>query len=157
MQIRQLQQEDKEQMLVLMEEFWIKYNRGELLTDELKELAEYKDYQSLMRSELEKYFTWESYVAEENGKLLGFVCARIEDKEYKVLDKLGYIEELFVTETVRGQKIGTQLLEKIISVLKEKGCNVLGIDAYAPNESALKLYRKLGFIDHNVVLMRKVD
>lgn len=155
MEIRALAETDRSQMLMLMQEFWLKYNRGELLTPELKEIEELKDPVNLMQAELEKYFGWHTLVAEEGSQLLGFVAARVKTEEHKVLEKVGYIEELFVTTTARGQKLGSKLMEKIISVLQQQGCTVLGVDAYAMNTAALGLYRKFGFIDKAIVLTRK--
>lgn len=156
MQIRKLEQKDKTQMLALMEEFWMKHHRGELLTGEIKEISELKNPLHQMEIELNQYFNWITFVAEENNELLGFVSARITTEEDLVLDKVGYIEELFVTKKARGQKLGQVLFEKVISELESNGCKVLRTSAFINNTPALSLYRKYGFIDEAIELVKKV-
>lgn len=155
--IRKLNQTDKNQLLILMDEFWMKNQRGELLTGELKEIAALKDPQSQMKIELEQYFDWDTYVADEEGKLLGFVAGRVIIEEDRILDKVGIIEELFVTENARGMKLGIQLMEKILEILAEKNCEVYRTSAYINNTVALSLYRRFGFIDEAIELSRKVQ
>lgn len=154
MLIRKLEQKDKSQMLTLMDEFWMKHHRGELVTGVIKEVAQLKDPPRQMEIELAQYFNWLSFVAEENGELLGFVVGKITIEEDLVLDKVGHLEELFVTEKARGQKLGQQLLERLLQEFEMQGCRVLRTNAYANNTAALSLYRKYGFIDESIELVK---
>jgi diamine N-acetyltransferase len=109
-----------------------------------------------MKIELDQYFDWVTFVAEENDQLLGFVSGRVYMEDDRILDKVGYIEELFVTEKARGRKLGLSLMEKILAVLADEGCTVYRTSAYSNNPAALSLYRKLGFLDEAIELARKV-
>lgn len=155
MKFRKLEQKDKEQMLILMEEFWMKNQRDELLSGELKEIAELKNPAAQMKIELEEYFLWHTYILEDEENIVGFVVGKISNENDRVLDKIGNVEELFVTEKARGQKLGQQLMEKILTVFKDEGCKVIRTSAYANNTAALSLYRKFGFIDESIELSRK--
>lgn len=156
MVIRELNKNDVTQMLELMDEFWIKNQREELLHGEMKEIAALKNPKEQMQIELKQYFNWSTYVAEEGEEILGFISARISIEPDLVLDKIGIIEEFFVTERARGKKIGKTLMEKILEVLAQKGCVVYRTSAYFNNTIALSFYRRFGFKDEAIELSRKV-
>ena len=156
MRIRKLLPDDKMRLLKLMEEFWIGFTRGVVLKGELRDIEALKDHNSLMAAEFDKYLEWHSYVAEIDTQVVGFVVAHIEMKLHKVLDRQGYIEELFVSADYRNRGIGKSLMNHIIAVLKEEKCQVVGIDAYSANKNALEFYRNLGFMDKCIVLTYKI-
>lgn len=156
MKIRKLEKTDEEQMLILMEEFWMKHDRGELLLGVIKEVNQLKNPKEQMKIELNQYYDWITYVAEEDNKLLGFASGRVYTEEEHVLDKIGYLEELFVTESARGMRLGRKLVDVVIEELVNQGCAVLRTSAYSNNTIALNLYRGLGFLDESIDLVRKV-
>ena len=55
-----------------------------------------------------------------------------------------YIDDLCVDEKGRGQSIGTQLYEHVLSFAREKGCYNVTLNVWAFNEDALAFYRKRG-------------
>jgi N-acetylglutamate synthase-like GNAT family acetyltransferase len=64
------------------------------------------------------------YVAEENNEIVGYVA--IHWLPYLFLPAPeGYVSELFVRASVRGQGIGTQLLEVVKAEAQERGCSRL--------------------------------
>ncbi len=154
--IRPLEIGDKEQMLRLMKEFWIDHNRGRVISDGLMKYEELKNASETMESEFQEYLNWIGFVAEDDNQLIGFIFGRIKEKAHKVIDKEGYVEEFFVTERMRGNGIGTKLFDKIIEEFKSKGCKSLGTDAYASNTKALEYYKKLGFNERIVQLVRDI-
>lgn len=156
MKIRPLEKSDKEQMLKLMKEFWIDYNRGRVISDGLKKFEELKNPLDTMKTEFEEYLNWIGFVAEENDEILGFIIGRIKDKDHKVIDKEGYVEEFFVTEQMRSKGIGRKLFDRMVEEFKSKGCKSIGTDAYATNTKALDYYKKLGFNDRIVQLIRDI-
>jgi len=156
MSIRPLQNSDKEQMLKLMKEFWIDYNRGREISDGLTKFEELKNPLDTMKTEFEEYLSWIGFVAEENNEIIGFAIGRIKEKDHKVIDREGYLEEFFVKEPMRGKGIGTKLFDRIVEEFKIKGCKSIGTDAYATNTKALDYYKKLGFNERVVQLIRDI-
>ena len=84
-------------------------------------------------------------VAEQDGAVVGFICAH--DVGFR-----GYLSELVVSETVRGQGIGAELLCAVESALAALGCAVVISDVWRDAEG---FYRRLGWSDPDVVLLRK--
>lgn len=57
----------------------------------------------------------------------------------------GYMEDVFVDENLRGQGLGTELVNEIIKIAKQKKCyKIVATSRYA-REAVHKLYEKLGF------------
>lgn len=97
------------------------------------------------------------------GELVDFNLARIEDKNPKELgiylrNKQGNIiaglmgethgnwltiEFLWVNEDLRGQSVGSQILEKAESIAKERGCNFAFLDTFSFQAPAF--YKKHGY------------
>ena len=68
--------------------------------------------------------------------------------------KGAWIDELFVESSHRGQGIGTQLLDLAERASREHHANFLHLEVSHAN-SAIELYRRRGFVDHQRYLMTK--
>jgi ribosomal protein S18 acetylase RimI-like enzyme len=154
--IRKLEEKDKDQMRKLMKEFWMDYTRSEMLSPQLREYAELRDYEATIETELDWYLKEFSYVAEENGKLVGYIIGTIKEKKHRKLARSGYIEEFFVTEAKRKQGIGKQLFDTLVKDYKERSCDILEISAFAENKEAIDLYKRYGFLEREVSFVRKI-
>ena len=62
-------------------------------------------------------------------------------------ERQAYILDIVVRPDRRGQGIGTKLMEKAHEYAREKGLRYIGLTVASGNESALNLYRKLGYIE----------
>lgn len=81
------------------------------------------------------------------GRVCGFLCLYVPQKERKgfVNPKTGVILNMGVDEAYRGKGIGTALIGEAEKYLLQKGILALELGVYVFNESACKLYEKLGF------------
>lgn len=57
----------------------------------------------------------------------------------------GYIHFLLVDESVRGQRIGQQLMNYAIKDLKHLGATLIRLNTRTSNKAAQKLYERMGF------------
>ena len=60
----------------------------------------------------------------------------------------GFMEDVYVSEEMRGQGLGTSLVEQVIKTAKEMGCYKLIATSRYSRPKVHKLYIELGFIDH---------
>ena len=60
----------------------------------------------------------------------------------------GFIEDVFVDETLRGQGIGSRLVERIINEARRRNCYKLICTSRHEKPKVHKLYEALGFKDH---------
>ena len=88
-------------------------------------------------------------VAEDNGKAIGAVWTRIMN-DYGHVDNETPSFAISLYKEYRGQGIGTELMRKMISLLKEQGYKKASLAVQKANY-AVKMYKKGGFkiIDEN--------
>jgi len=118
MKIRKIKQTDEPQLFMLIYKFYIKYNRQQLFSKELLELEAYKNIEKVMKNTARRYINNKKYlvfVAEKDKNLIGYICGQIKYKPDKIFNKEGYIEDWFVDETYRNQKIGKSLFNRSIA------------------------------------------
>ena len=83
---------------------------------------------------------WEAFVAKENGVVKGFALYYIRYSTWK--GQRMYLEDLLVTEDMRGKGIGKLLLDKLIDECKVKKFNGLVWQVLDWNEPAINFYKK---------------
>ena len=83
---------------------------------------------------------WKAFVAEENGIIQGFGLYYIRYSTWK--GQRMYLEDILVTEAMRGQKIGSQLMDALIIEAKEKGFKGMNWQVLDWNEPAINFYKK---------------
>jgi Acetyltransferases len=129
--IRNVKAEDFDAVLPLFHQLW---PNKEIEGAELK-----KVFQRGADSERDELFC-----AEINGEIIGF-CA------YAIINNLwqeGYISYIYamvVDEKLRGQGIGTSLINEAVSRSRAQGMKRIELDSGFPREQAHKFYEKLGF------------
>lgn len=83
---------------------------------------------------------WWGFVAENEGKVVGFALYYIRYSTWK--GQCLYLEDFLVTEEYRGKGIGALLFERVIREAKEKGFRRMVWQVLEWNEPALNFYRK---------------
>ena len=85
---------------------------------------------------------WWSFVAEENGAIHGFALYYIRYSTWK--GQAMYLEDIIVTESMRGKKIGKLLFDRLIEEAKEKKLHRIVWQVLEWNEPAINFYKKYG-------------
>ena len=90
----------------------------------------------------EKYL----FVAENDGKLIGFISATVEESVpiFSRGDKLK-INEMYVRPENRREGLASRLMERIEEVADDKEVETIELSVDVENKSAQELYRKHGF------------
>ena len=105
-----------------------------------------KKYTAKELEELLKDETRPIYVAVEECSILGYAFCIFQKHESHSLNKIKtlYIDDLCVSETARGQQIGTKLYQFVLETAKQTGCYNVTLNVWACNEPAIKFYEKCG-------------
>jgi len=83
---------------------------------------------------------WWAFVAETQGVVIGMALYYIRYSTWK--GQRMYLEDILVTEDMRGQKIGSQLMDALIVEAKEKGFMGMNWQVLDWNEPAINFYKK---------------
>jgi GNAT superfamily N-acetyltransferase len=83
---------------------------------------------------------WWAFVAETQGVVIGMALYYVRYSTWK--GQRMYLEDILVTEAMRGQKIGSQLMDALIVEAKEKGFNGMSWQVLEWNEPAINFYKK---------------
>jgi ribosomal protein S18 acetylase RimI-like enzyme len=109
--------------------------------DEERELAEVDEY---VRDHV-------AVVAERDGRLVGFVLARMKGSVR------GYVSDLYVTRDARRSGVAAALMREAVSRLREGGARVVELELLAGNHDASTVYERWGFHESIVTLVADVD
>ncbi len=83
-------------------------------------------------------------VAQAKGRLVGWAAA-LTRHHAKTIS--GRVYAVAVDPAARGMKIGRRLMERILSLLKQRGADRIYLEVRHDNQPAIALYRNLGFKD----------
>ena len=85
---------------------------------------------------------WWAFVAEIDGRVEGFALYYIRYSTWK--GQRMYLEDLLVTEKLRGLGVGKLLFDQLFEEAKEKKFNGIAWQVLDWNEPAINFYKKLG-------------
>lgn len=83
---------------------------------------------------------WWAFVAEVDGKLEGFALYYIRYSTWK--GQRMYLEDILVTEKMRGKQLGKLLFDRLIVEAKEKNLKGMVWQVLEWNEPAINFYKK---------------
>ena len=83
---------------------------------------------------------WKAFVAEVDGVIVGFALYYIRYSTWKGCRM--YLEDLIITENMRGKGIGKLLFDTLIAEAKELGFNGMTWQVLDWNEPAINFYKK---------------
>jgi GNAT superfamily N-acetyltransferase len=103
---------------------------------------------------------WWAYVAEFDGRVEGFALYYKRYSTWKGIRL--YLEDLVVTEKLRGQGAGKLLFDRLVTECKEQGYTGMAWQVLDWNEPAINFYRKYeginidgGWLNCNIDMARK--
>jgi GNAT superfamily N-acetyltransferase len=116
----------------------------------IKELAIYENAPEQVTNTIEQMYVdgfgenpiFGSVVAEVDGQVVGLSLYYFRYSTWK--GKRLYLEDLIVSEKMRGKGLGEQLLEKTIDKARENKCTGLMWQVLNWNEPAINFYKKFG-------------
>lgn len=114
----------------------------------VRELADYEKASSEVTVSPEHFLesgfganpVWWGFVAEYQGKIVAFALYYIRFSTWK--GQAMYLEDILVTEEMRGKGIGKLLFEALIAEAREKGLSRMCWQVLDWNEPAINFYKK---------------
>ena len=120
----------------------------ERLMELIRELAVYEKAPEQVTVSLQHFMdsgfgpnpVWWAFVAEADGRVEGFALYYIRYSTWK--GQKMYLEDILVTEKMRGMGLGNLLFERLIEEAKEKGLSGIIWQVLEWNEPAINFYKK---------------
>ena len=103
------------------------------------------DFNHFVESGFGPNSVWWALLAEADGVVEGFALWYIRYSTWK--GQRMFLEDLLVTEKMRGLGIGKLLFDQLIEVAKEKKFNGITWQVLEWNEPAINFYKKLGEVN----------
>ncbi len=86
------------------------------------------------------------FVADKESHIVGYafcILSKMNSHTLKPIKNL-YIDDLCVDEKERGQHIGKEIYDYVLSYAKEISCYNVTLNVYADNKNAVAFYEKIG-------------
>jgi ribosomal protein S18 acetylase RimI-like enzyme len=119
-----------------------------------------KNSEKIFRKYLRKHLSSnDAYVqlAFVDGKVAGYNLNYIQSSNpVFVIDKTGYISDLFVKKEYRGLGISTRFKENAFKFFKKKGLEYASIKVWNANNDAHKIYKNWGFAELHVEMRKRL-
>ena len=84
----------------------------------------------------------EIYIIKDKYQILGTATLHYQPKLIRNGCKAGLIEEVVVNKKFRGNKIGEQLIKKVMEIARKNGCYKVILNCYSER---IKFYERCGF------------
>lgn len=157
--VRQAQLSDRSAILAFHRALYTKH-RAAVMPEGMQLLYAYRDFESVLADDVDAMLRNPAtaiLVAEEiEGAPLGYVTGYVENDPRRVLSRKGIVGDWYVTEKLRGTGVGKRLLDALMAVFREAGCNLAEIATWPFNEGTRKVIDRLGFEEIQVVYRREL-
>ena len=95
-------------------------------------------------------------VVESGGVIAGFARGSVDHRSHHKLEKLGYIDEIYVKEEYRGKGLGKKLLSALANEFKQRKCDHIATHTDWENTIAQKLYHSFKMHEVTVEFWKKL-
>jgi ribosomal protein S18 acetylase RimI-like enzyme len=95
-------------------------------------------------------------VAEDKGKVLGFILGRVSGPEFGSREPLGWVSVVGVDRATRGRGVGKELGEALLAEFRKRGVRRVRTMVDATDEALLNYFRSLGMLESKVDVMERL-
>jgi len=136
---------DYEAFRTLFEDAYAEYLEFLKLSNPQQYQKEQQERREVSRARFNFYLkTGSSFVAEENGEVIGYVASQTVPFMHG-MDRLLWVEYIVVKSKYRRKGVGTTLLRSLIDYAKRNRIDEIHTTINPDNEASIKLHQKAGF------------
>jgi len=151
--IRKASKTDKVQIQALMDE--LNLYRKKIFSSVNQEFHErINPYAKLEDKDFDESIIF--IATDDSDKIVGFIQGSLNQRINHKLNKLGYIDELYVQEEARGKGAAKNLFLELESEFKNQGCNHMTTHTDFENELSQQFYLQSGMNKATVELWKKL-
>ena len=96
--------------------------------------------------------TWVYWLAEDGGRIAAHLFVhriRKVPKPSRMADAIGYVTNVYTRPEYRGRRVGSALLQQVVSWAREEDLDVLVV---WPSDESVRFYERSGFRSHNDIM-----
>jgi len=157
-EVREADDSDR-QMLMSFHQSLYQAHRDEVVAEQDRPLIEYRDYERILRDDLQALLDDPSshvLVAESQGVAVGYITGRVRVEQRRVLPHRGVVEDWYVVPESRGTGLGASLLRELEGRFAAAGCEVIESATWSANEGARRAHDALGFREIRVMYRKRI-
>ena len=97
-------------------------------------------------------------IAEKDGEPVGYLIGKLIDisPDSARPIKQAYLENIYVSESMRGANIGSEIFANFRDYCKSEGVSRINVSVLAANENAVKFYENVGFSPRSISLSQEI-
>ena len=156
--VREANDSDRD-VLIIFHQSLYQDHRNEVVAKEDLPLIEYRDYERILRDDLDallKDRTSHVLVAESQGVAVGYITGRVTVEPRRILPRRGVVEDWYVVPESRGSGVGELLLREIEERFAAAGCELVESATWSGNEGARSAHDALGFREIRVMYRKLI-
>ncbi|WP_299330505.1 GNAT family N-acetyltransferase [Haloplanus sp.] len=96
-------------------------------------------------------------VARDGDDIVGFARYGVEEGPLAVTVTRGVVRDLYVVAAHRRSGVGSALLDAAETALRDRGVDVIRLEALAANDDAVRLYENRGYRPHRIGFEKEVE
>ena len=134
-------------------------HRDEVVAKNDLPLIEYRDYERILRDDLDALLRDRSshvLVAESQGVAVGYITGRVTMEPRRVLPRRGVVEDWYVVPESRDSGVGAVLLRELEERFAAAGCELIESATWSGNEGARRAHDALGFREIRVMYRKRI-
>jgi len=134
-------------------------HRDEVVPKNDLTLIEYRDYERILRDDLDALLRDRSshvLVAESQGVAVGYITGRVTMEPRRVLPRRGVVEDWYVMPASRASGVGAVLLRELEERFAAAGCELIESATWSGNEGARRAHDALGFREIRVMYRKRI-
>jgi len=134
-------------------------HRDEVVAKNDLPLIEYRDYERILRDDLDALLRDRSshvLVAESQGVAVGYITGRVTMEPRRVLPRRGVVEDWYVMPASRASGVGAVLLRELEERFAAAGCELIESATWSGNEGARRAHDALGFREIRVMYRKRI-
>jgi aminoglycoside 6'-N-acetyltransferase I len=156
--LRRATRRDQATVLAFHHALYVEF-RDQIAAPDIIPLFAYKNMDATLKDDVEGLLGARSaavFLAEREGRALGYVSGHIEVDHRRVLCRRGVVEDWYVAAEARGQGVGMRLLNALLDWFRADSCEVAESGTWAFNQNARNAHAKAGFTEIEIKLRRRL-
>lgn len=157
-EVREADHSDR-QVLMGFHQSLYRAHRDEVVAEQDRPLIEYRDYERVLRDDLQALLDDPSshiLLAESHGVAVGYITGRVTMEPRRALPRRGVVEDWYVVPASRGTGAGASLLGELERRFAAAGCEVIESATWSANEGARRAHDALGFREIRVMYRKRI-